>query len=126
MRALTRGVAVLQAAFIFPAALFLTSVLVGVGDPPQYELAHVAQRFVAWFSGKRWTLEMLLILMPFAALAAGVSTLMHNWNSEWQPADGGRLSLSAIPAPVALLFVGWATLTSAAILAVVALHMLAN
>lgn len=126
MRALNRSVAVLQAAFIFPAALFLTSVLVGVGDPPQYELAHVAQRFVASFSGQRWTLEILLILLPFAALAAGFGTLMHNWNSDVQPVGGGRLSLSAIPAPVALLFVGWATLTSAAILAVVALHMLAN
>ena len=126
MRTLTRGVAALQAAFIFPAALFLTSVIVGVGDPPQYELAHVAQRFVASFSAQRWTLEVLLILMPLAALAAGVGTLMHAWTGDAQPAGEARLSLSAIPAPVALLFVGWATLTSAAILAVVALHMLAN
>ena len=122
---MTRAVAIGQLAFILPAALFLTSVLVSVGDPPQYELAHVAQRIVAWYSGKPWTLEFLLILLPFVALVAGCTMLLRSWKGE-PPAPTMRLSLATIPAPVATLLVGWATLTSAGILGVVALHMLAN
>src|SRR5215467_839061 len=115
MRAMTRAVAIVQVVFILPAALFLTSVLVGVGDPPQFELAHVAQRIVAWYSGKAWTLEFLLILLPFVALVAGCTMLLRSWKGEPQPAPTMRLSLATIPAPVATLFVGWATLTSASI-----------
>ena len=122
---MTRTVAIVQTALIFPAALFLTSVLVGVGDPPQYELAHVARRIVAWYAGKRWTLELLLILLPLAALAAGGATLLQTWSGE-PHAGTPRTSLAAMPAPIATLFVGWATLTSMGILAVVALHMMAN
>jgi hypothetical protein len=118
---MTRAVAIVQMAFILPAALFLTS-----GDPPQYELAHVAQRIVAWYSGKPWTLEFLLILLPLVALVAGCTMLLRSWNGEPQPAPPVRPALAAIPAPLATLFVGWATLTSASILGVVALHMLAN
>jgi len=123
---MTRAVAIVQVAFILPAALFLTSVLVSVGDPPQYELAHLAQRIVAWYSGKAWTLEFLLILLPFVALVAGCTALFRNWRGEPRPEPVLRASLASIPAPFATLFVGWATLTSASILGVVALHMLAN
>ncbi len=118
MRTATRVLAVVQAALIGPAVVFLTAVLIGVGAPPQYELAHRVQRFVAWFSGKRWTLQVLLILLPFAALMAGASMLLQMWNREPE--------VSPSSAPIATLFVGWATLTSAGILTVVALHMLAN
>jgi len=123
---MTRAVAIVQVAFILPAAVFLTSVLVSVGDPPQYELAHLAQRIVAWYSGKPWTLEFLLILLPLVALVAGCTMLLRSWKGDPQPAPPVRPALAAIPAPVATLFVGWATLTSASILGVVALHMLAN
>ena len=123
---MTRTVAIVQLAFILPAAVFLTSVLVGVGDQPQYELAHVAQRIVAWYSGKQWTLEFLLILLPLVAFIAGCTALLRSWVGEPRPEPVMRASLAAIPAPLATLFVGWATLTSAGILAVVALHMLAN
>jgi hypothetical protein len=123
---MTRTVAIVQLAFILPAAVFLTSVLVGVGDQPQYELAHVAKRIVAWYSGKRWTLEFLLILLPLVALIAGCVALLRSWVGEPRPEPVMRASLAAIPAPLATLFVGWATLTSVGILGVVALHMLAN
>jgi hypothetical protein len=123
---MTRAVAAIQTACILPAALFLTSALVGLGDPPQYELAHAAQRVVAWYSRQQWTLEILLILLPFAALVAGCSMLLRSWKGETQAATPVQPALAAIPAPVATLFVGWATLTSAGILGVVALHMLAN
>ena len=123
---MTRAVAIAQLAFILPAALFLTSVLVSVGDPPQYELAHLAQRIVAWYSGKWWTLEFLLILLPFVALVAGCTALLRGWSGELRHEPVTRAALATIPAPIATLFVGWATVTSASILGVVALHMLAN
>lgn len=104
MRILARLTAATQLALIFPAALFMTAVLVGAGDAPQYELARVAQRIVMWYSARIWTLWLLLLALP----------------------HGVRQSLATIPAPVATLFVAGTTLTSAGILAIVVLHMLAN
>jgi hypothetical protein len=107
----TRLVAALQLALLLPAALFLTAVLVGAGDPPQYELARVAQGIVAWYAARMWTLWSLLLVLPFAVLVAGSATLLRVWNR-----------VVEIP----MIFVAGTTFTSAGILAVVVLHMLAN
>jgi hypothetical protein len=118
-----RAVAVFQLVVIFPAVLFLTSGLVGAGDPPQYELAHIAQRIGAWYLGwGLWAFGFVVILLPCVAFAAGGATLLRAWRGE----HGTAPTLAALPAPLATLFIGWATLTSASIVAVVALHMLAN
>lgn len=108
----TRLVAAVQFALILPAALFLASVFVGIGDPPQYELAHVAHRIVGLFAGRVWTLWVFLLGLPFAALLTGGAALL-------QRRDAGA------PSP-SVLFVAWATGTAASIVAVVALHMAAN
>ncbi len=125
MRTLTRLVAILQLALIGPAAFFLTAVLVGTGDPPQYDLAHLAHRVTSWYVARSWTLLLLLVL-PFAALVTGFAMLGYSWNGDVRFPATARPSLAAIPAPVATLVVAWATLTSAAILAIVVLHMAAN
>jgi hypothetical protein len=122
----TRVVAALQVALIFPAALFLTAVLVGAGDPPQYDLARIAQRIVIWYSGRMWTLWFLLLALPLAVLVTGCATLRHSWNRDIELPHAAQQSLAMIPAPLATLFVAGTTLTSAGILAVVVLHMLAN
>ena len=126
MRTLIRSVAALHVAFILPAALFLTAVLVGLGDPPQYELAHVAQRIAAWYSGRAWTLWLLLLAFPFAALVTGCATVLRSWQHPVELPHPAPASLSAIPAPLATLFVAGTTLASGAILGIVMLHMLAN
>jgi hypothetical protein len=127
VRTLIRVVAAAQLALIFPAALFLTSVLVGAGDPPQYELARIAQRIVRWYSGRIWTLWLLLLALPFAVLVTGCATVLSSWNQNVDPRpDAGRQPLSMIPAPLATLFVAGTTMMSVGILAVVVLHMLAN
>jgi hypothetical protein len=127
MRTLIRLVALLQAAFIFPAVLFLTSVFVAIGDPPQYDLARVAKRIGMWYSARPWTLWLLLLVLPFAVLVAGCATLLRSWNVDVEvPRHAARPSLAMIPAPLATLFVAGTTLTSAGILAIVVLHMLAN
>jgi hypothetical protein len=126
MRILARLTAATQLALIFPAALFMTAVLVGAGDAPQYELARVAQRIVMWYSARIWTLWLLLLALPFVVLITGSATLVLSWSHEVALPHGVRQSLATIPAPVATLFVAGTTLTSAGILAIVVLHMLAN
>ena len=127
MRTVTRLVAAMQLALIFPAALFMTAVLVGVGDPPQYDLARIAQRIVMWYSARLWTLWLLLLALPFAVLVSGAVTLVRNWNRSIELPYAVRQSLATmIPAHLATLFVAGTTLTSAGILAIVVLHMLAN
>jgi hypothetical protein len=126
MRTLIRVVAGMQLALIFPAILFLTAVLVGAGDPPQYELARVAQRIVTWYSARMWTLWLLLLILPLAVLAAGCVTLSGSWNRAVELPVAARPAPAMLPAPVATLFVAGTTFTSAGVLAVVVLHMLAN
>ena len=126
MRILIRAVAAMQLALLIPAALFLASVLVGAGHPPQYELAHAAQGLVVWYSARTWTLWLLLLALPLAAIISGGATLLWTWNYDAELPPLVRQSLANIPAPVATLVVAGTTMTSAGILAVVALHMLAN
>jgi hypothetical protein len=127
MRMLIRIVAAMQLALICPAALFMAAVLVGAGDPPQYDLARLAQRVVMWYSARMWTLWLLLLALPFAVLVAGCVTLLRSWNRDVALPHAARQSLATmIPAPLATFFVAGTTLTSAGILAVVVLHMLAN
>lgn len=126
MRTRTRLVAAMQLALIFPAALFMTAVLVAAGEAPQYDLARVAQRIVMWYSARMWTLWLLLLALPFAVLVTGCSTLLRSWNGDAELPHAARPSLAMIPAPLATLFVAGTTLISAGILAIVVLHMLAN
>lgn len=126
MRTLIRLSAAVQLALIIPAALFLTAVLVSAGDAPQYDLALLAQRIVKWYSARTWTLWLLLLALPLAVLVAGCATLLRSWNHEAELTHPARQSLAMIAAPLATLFVAGMTLMSASILAVVALHMLAN
>jgi hypothetical protein len=126
MPTLTRIVAAMQLAFIFPAALFMTAVLVAAGSAPQYDLARIAQRIVMWYSARMWTLWLLLLALPLAVLVTGCATLPRSWNRDVELPHTARQSLAMIPAPLATLFVAGTTLTSAGILAIVVLHMLAN
>jgi hypothetical protein len=126
MRRLTRVVAAMQLTLMLPAALFMTAVLVAAGDAPQYDLARIAQRIVMWYSARMWTLWLLLLALPFAVLVTGSATLLRSWNHDVELPHAARQSLAMIPAPLATLFVAGTTLTSAGILTIVVLHMLAN
>lgn len=126
MRTQIRAVAAMQLALIFPAALFLTAFFVSAGHNPQYDLGGIAQGVVMWYSARMWTLPLLLMDLPLAALITGCGTLLRSWNHDGKLPPPTRRLLSMIPAPLATLIVAWATLTSAGILAIVALHTLAN
>ncbi|HEY6345937.1 MAG TPA: hypothetical protein VIY49_31000 [Bryobacteraceae bacterium] len=116
MRTTITRAAVMQLVMLFPATLFLSSVLVAKGDPPQYDLALFAQHIVTWYSTRGWTLFVLLLGLPFAVLVTGCITLFaapdHN--------------VPAMRPSLATILVSWATLTSAAVMGIVVLHMLAN
>ena len=126
MRTRTRIIAALELALIFPAALFMTALVVRNLQPPQYEPAHIAQRIVIWYSGRMWTLWVLLLALPFAVLITGGATLLRDWNRDVDLHNAARQSLAMLRAHPARLLVAATTLTAAGILAIVVLHMLAN
>jgi hypothetical protein len=121
-----RIIAAIQLFLIVPAALFMTAVLIAAGDAPKYDLARIAQRIVIWYSGRMWTLWLLLLALPCVVLIAGCATLLAVWNHEIEVPHSARQSLGTIQAPLATLGVAGTTLSSAAILAIVVLHMLAH
>ena len=100
-------------ALLLPAAFFLAAVVVrsvpGIAD--------AAQQVVMWYADRLWTLWVLLIALPFAALISGCATLLGNPDTlEW------RFSASTGLRRV----IATETVTAGVILTVVMLHMLAN
>jgi hypothetical protein len=125
MRTLTRIIAISELMLIFPAALFMTALVVrNLG--PQYELAHTAQRVITWYSGQMWTLWVLLLALPFAVLVTGCATLLRGWNRDLELANIAHRSLAMFRTHPATLFVAATTVVAAVILVIVVLHMLAN
>jgi len=102
-----------QLALIVPAALFLLAVFArGVG-PLESEPAQTAQAIVSWYSGRVWTLWVLLLALPIGAFLIGGAALLAR----------GR---STVPRRAMTGAVAAATIAAGVILAVVVLHMLAN
>jgi hypothetical protein len=125
MRTLTRIIAVSELLLIFPAALFMTALVVR-NLRPQYELAHTAQRIVMWYSGQMWTLWVLLLALPFAVLVTGCVTLLRGWNHDLELPNIAQRSRAVFRTYPATLLVAATTVAAAAILVIVVLHMLAN
>ena len=126
MSTVRRAVAATELLLIFPAALFMTALVVRNLRPLQYEPAHTAQRIVMWYAGRQWTLWVLLIALPFAVLVTGCATLLRSWNGDVELPHHARQTLAAIRAHPMTLFVAAATLTAGGVLVIVVLHMLAN
>ena len=117
-----RVIAATQLLLIFPAALFMIALIVRSLQPMRDEPAHGAQQIVMWYAGRQWTLWVLLLALPFAALVTGCVAL-RSWNRDVEaPHNGWRM----LPAQATLLFVAATTLTAGVILLVVVLHMAAN
>ncbi|HEY1472006.1 MAG TPA: hypothetical protein VGF61_23400 [Candidatus Acidoferrum sp.] len=124
MRSLTR-IALSELLLIFPAALFMTALVVR-NLPPQCQLALTAQRIVMWYAGRTWTLWALLLALPFAVLVTGCATLLRGWDRDLQPPNIAHRSLALFRAHPASLFLAATTVVAAAILVIVVVHMLAN
>ena len=119
-------IAAAELVLLFPAALFLTAVIVCHLQPLQYEPAHIAQQIVTWYSVRYWTLWVLLISLPFAALLTGCVTLLQNSKGGTEERQASRQPLAAIRTHLPTRIIAAATLSAGLILVVVVLHMLAN
>jgi hypothetical protein len=122
----TRIIAVSQLVLIFPAALFMTSLVLRQLQPQQYEPAHSAQQVVMWYAARMWSLWILLLALPIAVLVTGCATLLRGWKSDTALPSAARQLLAVIRAQFAMLVVAAATLAAGGILAIVVLHMLAD
>ena len=122
----TRIVAVLELLLLFPAALFMTALVVRELQPLQTEPAHSAQQLVMWYAARMWTLWVLLLALPLAALITGGATVLREWDPSIAPLHAARGLLAAIRARSAMIFVAAETLTAAGILVIVVLHMTAS
>jgi hypothetical protein len=122
----TQIIAVLQLVLIFPAALFMTALVVRNLGPLLYEPAHTARQLVMWYAGRMWTLWVLLLALPFTVLVSGCATLLHSRNHDIEPAHGTQKSLAVARPRWLTLFVSLTTVAAGGMLAIVVLHMLAN
>ena len=116
-----RAIATTELLLILPAALFMTALVVRMLQPLQNEPARTAERIVAWYAERRWTLWILLIALPLSVLITGCATLMPTLKQ-----NDARKTLAAIRAHPATLLVAATTLTAGVFLVIVVLHMLAN
>jgi cytochrome b561 len=125
MKSIKPSVAVAELLLIFPATLFMASLVVRSLQPTQYEPAHTAQRIVDWYAHSvHIGLWVLLIAFPLIVLAIGCITLLRAWNSNPELRDATHQTLAALRAHLATLLVTAATVAAGVILAIVALHMI--
>ena len=110
MKTWTPVIAALELALIVPAGLFMAAVFA----QGAFDHAESAHALVTWYSTRMWTVWLLLLALPLAALVTGIATLLRSQ------------SLDVLRAHLATFFVAATTLAAAAILAIVALHMAAN
>src|SRR5271165_2994302 len=102
MKSLRRLLATTELLLIFPASLFMTSLVVRSLQPQEYEPAHTAQRIVDWYAARPHVgLWVLLIALPFTVLVLGSATLLRAWRSDAQLREAARQALAAIRAHLA-------------------------
>ena len=121
-----RAIATTELLLIFPAALFMTSVLVCKLQPLQYEPASTAQRIVMWYAVRQWTLWVLLIVLPLTVLVTGCATLLRSSPGDVELPHRARQTAASIRRHTTKPIVAATTLAAGVILVIVVLHMLAN
>jgi hypothetical protein len=119
-----RTLALLQLLLIFPAALFMASLVVRNLGPMNFEPAHTAQHIVMWYAGRMWTLRVLLFALPCMVLIGGWAALRTWYRDTAQLGTHRSLASSRPRWPVRLVSV--TTVASAGILAIVGFHVLTN
>ncbi len=125
MKTAQRALATLEVLLIFPAALFMTALFARNLQPTQFEPARTAQRIVAWYAARTHVgLWLFLMALPLAVLVIGAATLVRNWRSDPALRQAARQALQILRAHLAVLVVAVATVSAAAVLAIVALHVI--
>jgi len=121
-----RTIAATELVLIFPGALFMTALFVRYLQPLQSGPAHTAERIVMWYADRVWTLWILLIGLPLAVLVIGCITLLQGWRKDTDLRQTAWQQFAVIRSFPAALTIAAAIVAAGGILAVVALHMLAN
>jgi hypothetical protein len=122
-----RVIATTELLLIFPAALFMSAIFVRNLQPQQYEPARTAARIVSWYSLRPHVgLWVLLMALPLAGLVTGLGAIAGNWSADADLRMAARQAFAAVRAHLSMLLIAAATLTSAVILAIVALHVLTD
>ena len=122
MNAIKRAAPIVQLLLILPAALFMVSLVVRLFGPMQSEPAHTAQQVVQWYSGRMWTLWVLLTALPLAVLGIGCMILLGHAAE----GVGLRRGLASMRTDRTTLSIATLTVVSAVILFIVAAHVMMN
>lgn len=120
---LRRTLAATELLLVAPAALFMTALFVRNLQPLPNEPAQSAQRLVAWFAGRVWTLWLLLGALPLIVLGTGTAAIVRSWRSDAALRRAAADTRAALRAHAATVLVAIATLAAAGVLAAVALHV---
>ncbi len=127
MRPLKPALAVTELLLIVPAALFMAALFVRNLLPASDEPTSTAHRIVMWYSARPGVgLWGFLITLPLAVLVVGGATLLFSWERDPELREAARQTLARVRAHLSTFVIAAATLLSAGILAIVALHMLMN
>jgi hypothetical protein len=121
-----RALAAALLLLISPAVFFLVAVLVQSLQPLQREPAHTAQQVVMWYAERMWTLWILLLALPLSVLISGCISLMKDSSGSAQAASLAQKALAAFHPVGVRTSVAVTTATSAVIVGIVILHMLAH
>lgn len=127
MKTLRSALATLEMMLVFPATLFMTALFVRNLQPQQFEPAHTAQRIVDWYAARTHLgLWIFLIALPLVVLLSGCVSLVRSWRADPAVRTAVVECAGTIRRHFAVLVVALATTASAAILAIVALHMITD
>jgi hypothetical protein len=120
-------IAIAELLLIAPAVLFFAALLARSIQPIQYEPAHTAQQIVDWYAARpRVGLDLLLVTLPFVALAAGCALVARAWKQDAGLRQTAGQVVSAMRTHLAILLIAIATVAAGSILAVVAVHIAAD
>ena|SRR5689334_9488799 len=123
MSANKHRVALLEVLLIFPAVIFMASLV--MRQMPGSGLGVAAQRTVMWYAERPWTLWLLLVTLPLVVLVVGSATLLQGWDAERAP-TAVRRPLTVISTNGTNIVIATLTAMAVVILVIVGLHMLAN
>ena len=127
MKTIQRTLATLELLLVFPAVLFMMSLVARSIQPQQYEPAHTAQRIVDWYaSSPHVGLWILLIAFPLVVLVLGSATLLGEWRKNTDLRNSALQALALVRAHFATLLIACTTATAFGILAIVAMHMITD
>ncbi len=122
MLTLRRAIAITELLLILPAVLFLVSIFMRSALQP----TGMAEAIVTWYSGRTWTLWVLLLGLPLAVLVIGCATVASSWQDDEAMRRAAGQTFAAARAHLAVVLVAAATAMAGGVLLIVVLHIAVN